>query len=106
MESTRNLIRSYYKFRQHSRCYGFFGAIGSYISGSTLEETLGICQPGVMSTVLAGKHCNRCKTLHKTFGIAIKRLYPRKSCTVDVPEELQVARVAHYEELRLDLLHS
>ena len=55
-----------------------FGAIGSYISGNALEETLyqlGMCPPGVMSTVLSGKHCNRCQTLHKTFPIATERLY-------------------------------
>ena len=36
----RKLVKSYYKFRKHSCCYGFFGAIGSYISGSALRETL------------------------------------------------------------------
>ena len=52
-----------YKFREHLRSNGFFSGIGSYISGSALEKTLyqlGMCQPGVMSTVLSGKHCNFC----------------------------------------------
>ena len=33
--------------------------------------------------------------LHKTFAITIKRLYLPKTCTIDVPQELQVACVAH-----------
>ena len=55
-------------------------------------------QPGVMSAVFSGKHCSRCQTLHKTFAIATERLYLHKICTIDVPEELQVVCVTHYEE--------
>ena len=89
IESTGKLIKSYYRFRKHSRCFGFFGAIGSYISGSALEEILsqlGMCQPSIMSTVFSEKHCNRRHTLHNTFGIAITRLNLHKTCTIDVPK--------------------
>ena len=51
--------------------------------GSTLADTLyqlGMRQSGVMSMILSGKHCNRCQTLHKTFAIAIERLYLQKTC--------------------------
>ena len=102
MESTKKLVKSYYKVTKHLCCYGLFGTVGSYISGSALEETLyqlGMCQPGVMSTVLNGKHCIRFQTLHKTFLIAIERLYLNKICTIDVPEEQQKESVTHYEEL-------
>ena len=86
------MVKTYHKFRKHSCCYGF----------SALRETLhqlAMCQSGVMNTVLYGKHCNCCQTLRKTFGIAIERLYLHKNCTIDVPEELQVMCVTHYEEL-------
>ena len=66
-----------------------------------MEKTLYqlvMSQTGVMSTVLSGKHCNRCETLHKTFAIAMERLYLHKTCTTDVPEELHVACVTHCEE--------
>ena len=59
-------------------CYGFFGAIGSYISGSALEKALcelGMCQPSFKRTVLSVKECTHCQTLHKTFAMEIERLY-------------------------------
>ena len=53
-----------------------------------------------MSTTLLGKHCNRLQTLHKTFAVAIERLYLHKTtCTINVPEELQVVCVTHFEEV-------
>ena len=51
-----------------------------------------------MIRVLSGKHWNRYQTLHKTFAIAIERLYLHKTYTIDVHEELHVACVTHYEE--------
>ena len=68
--------------------------------GGNLEYTyqLEMCQPSIMSTDLSGKYCNRCQTLHKTFATAINTLYIHKTCTIDVPEQLQVACVTHYEE--------
>ena len=59
---------------------------------------LGIGQLNVRSKVLSRKHCNRFQTFHKTFDIAIERLYLHKTCTIDVQEELQLACVTHYEE--------
>ena len=66
-----------------------------------MEETLyqlGKCQPGVVITVLYGEHWIPCQTLHETFNIAIERLYLHKTCTTDVPAELKMACVTHYEE--------
>ena len=43
-------------------------AIGSCIFGSTLVESLcqlGMCQSGVMHTVMSGEHCNSCQLLEK-----------------------------------------
>ena len=60
-----------------------------------------MCQPGVMSTVFSGKHCNRCQTVHKTFVIAIERWYVHKTCTIDVPVSLTMKNL-----VRLDLLNS
>ena len=80
---------------------GFFGATGSYISESALKKTyqLGMCQSGIMSTVLYGKHCSRCQTLHKKFGLGTEGLYLHKPYTIDVSEEVQVACATHNEEL-------
>ena len=55
-----------------------------------------MCQPGIMSTVFSGKHCSCCQTLDKIFAKAFERLYLNKTC--DVPEELQVVCLTHYEE--------
>ena len=44
------------------------------------------------------KALNSLSDLNKTFGIAIERLYLQKTCTTDVPEELKVVCVTHYEE--------
>ena len=43
-------------------------AIGSCIFRSTLVESLcqlGMCQSGVMHTVMSGEHCNSCELLEK-----------------------------------------
>ena len=40
-----------------------------------LYISLGMCPLGVKGTVLSGKHCSLCQTLHITFPIAIERLY-------------------------------
>ena len=57
-----------------------------------------MCQPVILSTVFSGKHCNCCQTLDKIFAKAIERLYLHKTCTSDVPAELQVVCLTHYEE--------
>ena len=61
--------------------------------------------PGVISTVLCGKHCNRCQTLHKTFTIALERLYLHTTCAIDLPKERSVLFTMK-NLIRLDLLNS
>lgn len=58
-----------------------------HIYGSALEKALcelGMCQPSFKRTVLSGKECNHCQTLHKTFAMEIEMI-----CTNDVPKEIK-----------------
>ena len=56
----------------------YFGAIGSYVSGSGFEDIiyqLGLCQPGTMKALLKGKHYNQAWMIHEFFAEAISRMF-------------------------------
>ena len=55
-----------------------FGAIGSYVSGSGIEDILyqlGLCQPGTMKAILTGNRYNQAWMIHESFAEAISRMF-------------------------------
>ena len=56
-----------------------------------------MCQPTLRGRLCLESTTIICQILHKAFAIAIERLYLHKTCTTDVPKELLVACVTHYE---------
>ena len=58
----------------------FFGATGSYITGSGFEDViyqLGLCQPRSMSSLLKGKRYNQSWLIHGSMAEAICRLFQK-----------------------------
>ena len=59
----------------------FFGVIGAYVSGSGFEDVvyqLGLCQPGTMKALIAGKHYNQAWMVHEAFSEAVSRIFMEK----------------------------
>ena len=68
----------------------FFGATGSYITGSGFEDViyqLGLCQPGSMSSLLNGKRYNQSWLIHGSMAEAICRLF-QKAFVDSLPDRL------------------
>ena len=68
----------------------YFGAIGTFVSGSGFEDILfqaGLCSAGNLNGVLSGKHYNRCWLLHESFSEALIRLF-QEQYVPEIPDSL------------------
>ena len=68
----------------------YFGAIGTFVSGSGLEDILfqaGLCCAGSLNGLLSGKHYNRSWLLHESFTEALIRFF-QEQYVPEIPDSL------------------